>query len=1333
MFSHDSATIPYTISDILENFSDQSYVRGQSYAKQGRVAKIRFVGANHLAADVRGTRRIPYKVEIEITNFKNKIVLDGICTCPMGGDCKHVVATLLEGIKQFPQYSNPLDYGYSNYESSKIIDVTPVSSPVSSTRGAAESSYQATTDHSTTGTSASYQQSLPTYDSTVDTSVDKASPDKPIANTVNANTVNRLEQQEFNLDKTAISWLDDLNASTELPPDQFTLEASKTASAARKVLIYILSPSRGPEAFVISPVTVSILKSGMFGSQKKNYRIDNVEPYNRAKYVQDNDVVILRLIFAFVSYTDRYNASFKIPIGAEGLILLKLLIESGRCYLENELHPENHLTMGQLRNGTIEWKIDSDGGQTINVNVEKVRIENATSIGNVPSNNLENTDYENKALMPMLTPTHLSQTMEEDLNPGVIPIHEPPQEPTRELAQEIIQQSTTQGPLTLGPITQAQGQIFESSSKPSKKSSNEVAPLVLKFQPLYYLCPVTRTVGILEIGGLPHKQVVSLLNAPRIKAEQSQLFHQKLGTIFGNEEDKDNKLLPAILTIRDFPVKPVPILKFTTIPINVQKVRNWSKYIGEEISLPAVSLSFNYAEKTISYNDKRKELNLFKNGEVLVIPRDKQAEEENIQQLGQLGLNLTLGGINDYYHIKPEYNFYITIGQLKNGQLKENFHKDKKLSTLWNHFMQSALPVLREQGWEIKIEQSFPYNIIYAQDEWYAEVEEGSGIDWFSVELGVYVDGQRFNLVPILLDLLKKEKDIFTIIDKLPSKSPLLVSMEDGRRLALPSERAKILLGTLQHLFSFQDNVDEAGKLKMRELEAGLLAEIEASAKALNMRWYGGDKIRSLGKKLKDFQSIKATNLLASFNGQLRSYQQEGLNWLQFLREYNLAGILADDMGLGKTVQILAHIATEKAEQRLDIPVLVIAATSLMVNWKMETLRFVPSLKVLVLHGSNRRTRFQEIKEYDLILTTYPLLLRDKDELLAFEYHTLILDEAQNIKNANAKITQIVNQIKAKHRICMTGTPLENHLGELWSLFNFLVPGYLGSQKQFGNLFRIPIEKNGDVKRSTTLMRRIKPFILRRTKQQVVTELPPKTEIVRMVELEGAQRDLYETIRSAMYTRVKEALSNKGMDKSHIIVLDALLKLRQVCCDPSLLKMEAAKSINESAKLRELINMITSMIEEGRKILLFSQFTSMLALIENELKKLSIPYVKLIGSTTDRETPIRSFQEGKVSLFLISLKAGGIGLNLTAADTVIHYDPWWNPAVENQATDRAYRIGQDKPVFVYKLITAGTVEEKIIEMQVKKRKLMDSLFDPMAKASTKLSASDIQTLFEPLS
>ena len=437
-------------------------------------------------------------------------------------------------------------------------------------------------------------------------------------------------------------------------------------------------------------------------------------------------------------------------------------------------------------------------------------------------------------------------------------------------------------------------------------------------------------------------------------------------------------------------------------------------------------------------------------------------------------------------------------------------------------------------------------------------------------------------------------------------------------------------------------------------------------------------------------------------------------------------------MGLGKTVQALAHIATEKAAGRLTEPFLVIAPTSLMANWRMEAERFAPNLRVLTLHGPERKAHFGEIMAYDLVLTTYPLLPRDKEPLLAGRYHTVLLDEAQTIKNARARITQIVSQLTARHRLCMTGTPLENHLGELWSLFNFLLPGYLGDEKKFRMLFRLPIEKGGDPLRSQALARRVKPFLLRRTKQEVVKELPPKTEMLRMVEIDGAQRDLYETIRVSMHEKVRKEIAARGFEKSQIIVLDALLKLRQVCCDPRLLKLEAAKQAARSAKLDELMDLLPPMIEEGRRVLLFSQFTSMLALIEERLKGHLIPFVLLTGETRDRETPIRAFQDGKVPLFLISLKAGGTGLNLTAADTVIHYDPWWNPAVENQATDRAYRIGQDKPVFVYKLVMQGTVEEKILEMQAKKRELAACLFDPEAKSTGKLSLSDIQALFEPL-
>jgi SNF2 family DNA or RNA helicase len=746
---------------------------------------------------------------------------------------------------------------------------------------------------------------------------------------------------------------------------------------------------------------------------------------------------------------------------------------------------------------------------------------------------------------------------------------------------------------------------------------------ILILQELYYICPLTRTVGILDTG-LPHKQAAGLLKAPPIKPEQAAAISEKLASLTTPE------LLPAMLPMRELLIQPIPHLRLCESIIQ-PVVNDWRRHqSGAAVSVASIALSFNYEGKYLTSNDTMQEIRCFKDGEVLITPRNHVIEKDTIKLLQNFGFTMKLEDVSCYYDMSRSDHLNLTI-----GEAKQNFHKDSNIQKRWESFMQGGLPHFREQGWQISIEQNFPYNIIYADDEWYAEIEEGSGIDWFGVELGVTLDGKRLNLVPILLSLLKKDNDIFEIIKNLPKDKPFLVSMEDGRRIALPSERAKILLTTMQYLFSFHSNMDEEGRLRMQGLDAALIAEIEAAANSLNMRWFGGEKVRNLGKRLREFTSVSNIVVPQTFHGELRPYQQEGLNWLQFLREYNLAGILADDMGLGKTVQLLAHIASEKATAKH--PFLVIAPTSLMANWKSEAKRFVPGLKVLTLHGSARKIHFKDIKKYDLVLTTYPLLLRDKDILIAHEYHTIILDEAQTIKNAKAKVTQIVNQLKASHRLCMTGTPIENHLGELWSLFHFLLPGYLGTYKQFNSLFRTPIEKAGDVKSSEALSMRIKPFVLRRTKQEVVTELPPKTEIIRMIELEGVQRDLYETIRASMHEKIQEEIAARGVEKSHIIILDALLKLRQACCDPALLKI--GTPINQSAKRDELMTMLTAMLAEGRKILLFLQFTSMLALIEKQLDKEKIPYVILTGQTKDRETPIRQFQEGEVSLFLISLKA----------------------------------------------------------------------------------------------
>ncbi|MGI4810847.1 MAG: DEAD/DEAH box helicase, partial [Janthinobacterium lividum] len=458
----------------------------------------------------------------------------------------------------------------------------------------------------------------------------------------------------------------------------------------------------------------------------------------------------------------------------------------------------------------------------------------------------------------------------------------------------------------------------------------------------------------------------------------------------------------------------------------------------------------------------------------------------------------------------------------------------------------------------------------------------------------------------------------------------------------------------------------------------------------------------------------------------------KGWYWLQFLRSAGLGGVLADDMGLGKTVQALAHLVVEQAQGRAEAPSLVICPTSLVTNWQAEAQRFAPSLRCLVLHGADRASRFEAIGTHDVVITTYPLLARDHAVLLAREWHIVVLDEAQTIKNPQATISKLTRALQAKQRLCLSGTPLENHLGELWSMFDFVMPGFLGDRRHFGSRYRGPIEKGGDRERQTLLARRIAPFLLRRTKEQVAPELPEKTEISETVTMSEAQRALYEGIRLAMHAKVRAAVARRGVAGSGIVILDALLKLRQACCDPRLLKLSAAKTAKaKSAKLERLFELLLPLLEEGRRVLLFSQFTSMLALIEAELVRLSLPYVLLTGDTQNRTDPVRRFQSGAVPLFLISLKAGGVGLNLTAADTVIHYDPWWNPAVENQATDRAHRIGQNKPVFVHRLITAETVEEKMQVLKGRKQALADGILGVGDGTTLALTEGDLEMLFGP--
>ncbi|MDL2284194.1 DEAD/DEAH box helicase [Oxalobacter sp. OttesenSCG-928-P03] len=648
----------------------------------------------------------------------------------------------------------------------------------------------------------------------------------------------------------------------------------------------------------------------------------------------------------------------------------------------------------------------------------------------------------------------------------------------------------------------------------------------------------------------------------------------------------------------------------------------------------------------------------------------------------------------------------------------------------WMQFTSVIMPELKKQGWHIEKTQEYRYDIAEIED-WYARVTDeskSSGKDWFSLELGIVVNKQRISLLPLLVTLIRTAPEEFDPkkLGEKPDHEALLTTLPDGLRVALPWGRIKPILRTLGELY-FTDRDDHS--IRLHALDSPRLAEL---SKELPLHWLNGERLLEMGTRLAEFDGVQKVHPPKTLRASLRDYQLEGLSWMQFLREYELAGILADDMGLGKTLQTLSHILLEKEAGRLTQPALVVAPTSLMSNWQEEAERFAPELRVLVLQGKDRIKRFERIEQYDLVLTTYALLPRDEQELQEHEYHLLILDESQYIKNIRSKAAQIATTLRARHRLCLTGTPLENHLGELWSQFHFLLPGLLGNEKTFNSEFRHPIEKLADDNRRALLARRIRPFLLRRTKDKVADELPPKTEMVRNVELTSSQRDIYETVRLAMDKKIRDEIAKKGVARSQIVILDALLKLRQVCCDPRLLRGGANRKAAMSAKLAALMEMVEELLLENRRILVFSQFTSMLALIEAEFKARNFSYTVLTGDTVDRAGAIRTFQEGHVPLFLISLKAGGVGLNLTAADTVIHYDPWWNPAVENQATDRAWRIGQDKPVFVYKLIARGTLEEKIQELQQKKADLADAILSTGETQSVQITPEDLQAIFEPL-
>ena len=780
-------------------------------------------------------------------------------------------------------------------------------------------------------------------------------------------------------------------------------------------------------------------------------------------------------------------------------------------------------------------------------------------------------------------------------------------------------------------------------------------------KPPLYLDPESREVGPLRLPAAVDADKLALIDEAPVVAE------------------RDAKEVSRMLALQypELPTPaPVPLTESHEPPIPGLTLH----LDGEQPLDSRLVLRFRYGKTDVDPGDPAPMVAREHGDGVLHIHRHPAAEATAREQLLAAGAEPLAG--------QPAHFGLVREGRDRQGALAD-----------WFDFLENGVPRLREQGWHI--EQAAGSNLSLSRaDEVAAEVDDSEN-DWFGLRFDLDVAGKKVPLLPLVSQVIG---------DYRPGELPetLYLDAGGGQYIAVSGQQIEPVLQTIVDLF---DRTGSDDTLRLSRLDAPRLLDLGET------RVKGGATLQRMARRLRDFDGLRDAKVPSTFKGTLRDYQRQGVNWLQFLREYDLAGVLADDMGLGKTVQTLAHLTIEKRAGRMKRPSLIVAPTSLMGNWRREAKQFAPGLKVLVLHGPGRHDHFDAIGEQDLILTTYALLPRDREALLGHDYHYLILDEAQQIKNPRAQAAQLVRSIRANHRLCLTGTPMENHLGELWAQFDFLLPGFLNSREAFTRTYRNPIEKQGDREKLRRLTRRTAPFMLRRTKEVVAAELPQKSELLRTVPIGGRQATLYEGIRLTMEKRVREAIAKKGLARSHITILDALLKLRQVCCDPRLLP-EGTKGRQgaHSAKLAMLMELLPELVDEGRRILLFSQFTAMLGLIEKELTGHGIRYSKLTGQTRKRDAAIETFRRGEVNLFLISLKAGGVGLNLTEADTVIHYDPWWNPAVESQATDRAHRIGQDKPVFVYKLITEGTVEEKILALQERKRQLAGNIYGKGRKA-----------------
>jgi SNF2 family DNA or RNA helicase len=647
-------------------------------------------------------------------------------------------------------------------------------------------------------------------------------------------------------------------------------------------------------------------------------------------------------------------------------------------------------------------------------------------------------------------------------------------------------------------------------------------------------------------------------------------------------------------------------------------------------------------------------------------------------------------------NVKVEKRFIEFLNQL-GLTLKQGFAALGKAKAF--SWLQQNKKALEEKGF--KIRQTQLENKRYFLGQSYISIDVRENIDWFDIHTVVRFGSYEIPFVQLRKLILAKKNE---------------VTLPNGEIGVIPEHWFK----EYSELFAFMEEQESSSEMKLKKHHLALVQELERMELAVVTM---SQKLQGL----KHFDEIEDIPLPKAFKGNLRPYQKAGYNWLLFLNKFNFGGCLADDMGLGKTVQTLAILQSQKEKGSTNASLLIMP-TSLIYNWQMEARKFTPKLKVFIYTGTNRIKDTAQFDGYDLVLTSYGITRLDIETLKQYMFNYIILDESQAIKNPNSHIARAVKQLNSKYRLILTGTPLENSTLDLWSQMTFINPGLLGNQSYFKSEFLNPIEKQQDDKKTHKLNTIIKPFILRRHKSQVATELPEKVESIKYCTMTTMQEEYYEESKSYYRNKILQSIEEHGVNKSQFLLLQGLTRLRQIANHPKLVDQEYA---GDSGKMEDVIHMLNNAISKGHKILVFSQFVKHLSLLKTYLLNNHIPFSYLDGATKDRQQQVDNFQNQKhIKVFLISLKAGGLGLNLTKADYVFLLDPWWNPAIEAQAIDRAHRIGQENKVFTYKFITKGTVEEKILALQKNKLKLAQDLITIDEGFVKTLSKDDIETLLQ---